>query len=84
MKIHPHVHTPKPNHAHHSPAKMARELLESRPNLADQPFGRIVSKLARGEEVAPLSQQPDTLPPEEAPETTLSETSPAQPVDVSV
>ena len=53
-------------HAHQSPAKAARELLANRPDLADKPFGQIVSKIARGEEIA----EP---PPSEPVETTLPE-----------
>jgi hypothetical protein len=46
-------------HAHQSPAKAARELLANRPDLADKPFGQIVSKIARGEEiVAPPPSEP--------------------------
>jgi hypothetical protein len=50
-------------HAHHSPAKAARELLNSRPDLATRPFGQVVSKLARGEEIAAASPTTDTVPP---------------------
>ena len=30
------------------PAREAREAIESQPNLADQPFGKLVSQYARG------------------------------------
>jgi hypothetical protein len=66
MKINPAVNSTL-SHAHHSPAKAARELLQSRPDLAEQPFGQLVSKLARGEEIAPAPTTPDTAePPEQA------------------
>ena len=93
MKINP-TTTPAIPHAHNSPAKAARELLKSRPDLANQPFGQIVSKLARGEEIAaPESTTTDTPPPAPpqievlAPEVTPTDTpppAPAQIVDVSV
>jgi hypothetical protein len=50
-------------HTHHSPAKAARELLASRADLAGQPFGQIVSKLARGEEIAPATPPTDPVAP---------------------
>jgi hypothetical protein len=33
------------------PAKAARELLSTQSDMADQPFGKLVSMLARGEEI---------------------------------
>ncbi len=72
MNINP-TTTPASPHAHHSPAKAARELLQSRPDLENEPFGQIVSKLARGEEIAPQSTSTDTPSP-----------TPAQIVDVAV
>jgi hypothetical protein len=54
-------------HTHQSPAKMARDLLASRPDLEDKAFGQIVSKLARGEDLPPAPQPSE--PTEAAPET---------------
>jgi len=73
MKVNP-TTTPAASHAHNSPAKAARELLQKRPDLANQPFGQIVSKLARGEEIAAPAIAPTDTPP----------LAPAQIVDVSV
>jgi hypothetical protein len=64
MKVGPAV-TSALSHAHHSPAKAARELLQSRPDLEGQPFGQLVSKLARGKEIAPPPTTADTAPPSE-------------------
>ena len=54
MKINPiasqAVTHPKP-HLHQPPAKAARELLQSRVDLSDQPFGKLVSMIAKGEEI---------------------------------
>jgi hypothetical protein len=38
---------------HTPPAKAARELLETRPDLSNQPFGQLVSALARGQTIPP-------------------------------
>jgi hypothetical protein len=49
---------------HVPPAQAARAALENRPDLADRPFGAIVSLFARHEELpAPADPEPD--PPEE-------------------
>ncbi len=64
-------------HAHHSVAQAARELLQSRPDLANQPFGQIVSKLARGEEIpspAGASSQSATPPADTQTATTPTDT----------
>jgi hypothetical protein len=37
------------------PAQAARELINSQPELADQSFGRLVSRIARGETIPPES-----------------------------
>ena len=45
---------------HTPPAKAARELLDTRPDLASQPFGKLVEAFARGQ----------TIPPQGSSETT--------------
>ena len=35
------------------PAKAARELLDTRPDLASQPFGKLVEAFARGQTIPP-------------------------------
>jgi len=75
-------------HQHRSPAKAARELLESNPELQARPFGQTVSEIARGE-LAPLAATTDTVvPPQEgSPETTSTEAPAENPigtVDVTV
>ena len=35
------------------PAQAARQILESRTDLSDQPFGKLVSQFAKGEEIPP-------------------------------
>ena len=61
MKINPvsasALHRPEP---HEPPAKAARAALATQPDLADQPFGRLVSLFAKGE---PL---PSAVPTEPA------------------
>jgi hypothetical protein len=37
--------------ANASPAKSARALLETRPDLAEQPFGKLVEMFAKGETI---------------------------------
>jgi hypothetical protein len=46
-----------------SPAKVAREMLASREDLAQQPFGRLVSRIARGQEIPAPPPPPETVPP---------------------
>jgi len=46
--------------AHTPPAKAARDLLQTRSELADQPFGKLVELFARGQ----------TIPPQASSETT--------------
>jgi hypothetical protein len=41
--------------SHTSPAKAARDLLNTRPDLAEQPFGKLVAALARGQAIPPES-----------------------------
>ncbi len=53
----------------HSVAHRARALIEQYPELADQPFGRLVSSLARGDFVAPVATPPvegETPPADDA------------------
>ena len=45
------------------PAKVARELLASRDDLAGQPFGRLVSRIARGQEIPEPPTSPEVVPP---------------------
>jgi hypothetical protein len=72
-------------HAHHSPAKAARELLNARTDLATQPFGQVVSKLARGEEIAAATPPTDLVPPpEDSPAMDSTDTPSIQTVDLSV
>jgi hypothetical protein len=40
-------------HHQQPPAQAARDLLESRANLANEPFGELVSLFARGQDVPP-------------------------------
>jgi hypothetical protein len=73
-------------HQHRSPAKAARELLESNPELQARPFGQTVSKIARGELAAATT---DTVVPPQggSPETTSTEAPAENPigtVDVTV
>ena len=75
-------------HQHRSPAKAARELLESNPELQAKPFGQTVSKIARGE-LVPVAAAADTVVPqqESSPETTSTEAPAENPigtVDVTV
>jgi hypothetical protein len=46
--------------SHTSPARAARELLDTRSDLADQPFGRLVSAFARGQTVPPQAPSETT------------------------
>lgn len=62
-------------HAGKSPAQAARALIDERPDLADRPFGRVVSMLARGQTVPaatsapPAEETADVVPaPPQAPE----------------
>jgi len=48
------------------PAKVAREMLANRDDLAGQPFGRLVSRIARGQEI-PEPPQPPAVPTESEP-----------------
>ena len=57
---------------HEPPAKAARAALESRPDLADQPFGRLVSLFARGEPLPSVVPTEPTVP--EAPVAPVDET----------
>lgn len=50
-------------HTGKSPAQAARALIDERPDLADQPFGHVVSMLARGQTVPAAASPP---PAEEA------------------
>ena len=50
MKIAP-TTTIQPPHT--PPAKAARDVLGTRPDLSDQPFGKLVSALARGQTIPP-------------------------------
>ena len=53
MKILP-TQTPTPAvQPHTPPAKAARDLLDTRPDLSNQPFGQLVSALARGQTIPP-------------------------------
>lgn len=45
------------------PAKAARELLATREDLAQQPFGRLVSKIARGQDIPEPPPAPEVVPP---------------------
>jgi hypothetical protein len=46
--------TPSPAAQPHTPpAKAARELLDTRPDLASQPFGKLVEAFARGQTIPP-------------------------------
>jgi hypothetical protein len=49
------------------PAKVAREMLASRADLAQQPFGRLVSKIARGQEIPEPPAPPEVVPPASKP-----------------
>jgi hypothetical protein len=69
-------------HAHHSPAKAARDLLQSRSDLANQPFGQIVSKLARGEDILPPAATSSQSPPAPT-DTPTSTDTPTMPTDAS-
>jgi hypothetical protein len=40
-------------HTNLSPAKSARALLETRPDLAEKPFGKLVAMFAKGETILP-------------------------------
>ena len=51
----PNSHRPE---THEPPAKAARAALKDRPDLADQPFGRLVSLFARGEPLPAAKTQP--------------------------
>ena len=75
-------------HQHRSPAKAARELLESNPELQARPFGQTVSQIARGE-LAPVAAKTDAVVPRQggSPETTSTEApadNPIGTVDVTV
>jgi hypothetical protein len=63
MKINPvsasALHRPTP---HEPPAKAARTALASRPDLADQPFGRLVSLFAKGEPLPSSAPTGPTVP----------------------
>ena len=50
MKIAP-TTTSQPLHT--PPAKAARDVLGTRPDLSEQPFGKLVSALARGQTIPP-------------------------------
>jgi hypothetical protein len=47
------------------PAQAARDLLKTRDDLTDQPFGKLVSQIARGLDVPPAT--PDTISDYHAP-----------------
>jgi hypothetical protein len=76
-------------HQHRSPAKIARQLLESDSSLQAKPFGQIVSQVARGE-LAPFAATTNTaVPPPDGSsnEGTSAEApsgSPTEAVDVTV
>jgi hypothetical protein len=59
---------------HVPPAQAARAALESRPDLADRPFGAIVSLFARHEELPAAADASSTEP------TTPTEPTPTEPV----
>ncbi len=63
MKINPvsasALHRPAP---HEPPAKAARAALATRPDLADQPFGRLVSLFAQGEPLPSAAPSEPTVP----------------------
>ena len=49
------------NQAHKQPpAQAARDLLESRSDLANEPFGQLVSLFARGQDVPPAPTGPNS------------------------
>jgi hypothetical protein len=69
---------PAASHAHQSPAQQARDLLPTRDDLADQPFGKLVSMFAQGESIPSQAENgvsggsqgtnvaSDTAPPDSA------------------
>lgn len=68
------------------PSRAARAALEGRPDLADRPFGSIVSLFARGLDLpAPEAEQPEPpAEPDPAPVPSASEPSPdAPPTDAA-
>ena len=49
------------NQAHKQPpAQAARDLLESRADLANEPFGKLVSLFARGQDIPPAPTDPNS------------------------
>ena len=74
-------------HTHHSPAKAARDLLAARTDLATQPFGQLVSKFARGEQIAPATPATTATvcpPTEDSSSTESTGTPAAQTIDISI
>jgi hypothetical protein len=65
------------------PAQAARALIETRSDLANVPFGSIVSLLAR-HEPAPAVPEVPVVPPAEIPDTTDSVTDPDAPADTTL
>jgi hypothetical protein len=65
------------------PAQAARALIETRSDLANVPFGSIVSLLARHEPVPAAAEAP-VVPPAEIPDTTDSVTDPDAPADTTL
>jgi len=65
------------------PAQAARALIETRSDLANVPFGSIVSLLARHEAV-PAAPEVSEVPPAETPDTTDSVAGPDVPSDTTL
>ena len=65
------------------PAQAARALIETRSDLANVPFGSIVSLLARHEPV-PAAPEVPVVPPAEIPDTTDDVTDPDAPADTTL
>jgi hypothetical protein len=54
MKINPHAaQIAHPTLPKQPPAQAARDLIKTQPDLANQSFGALVSRIARGETISP-------------------------------
>jgi len=57
MKINPHAaQVAQSTSPKQPPAQAARDLIKTQPDLADQSFGALVSRIARGETISPEQQ----------------------------
>jgi len=57
MKISPHApQVAQSTLPKQPPAQAARDLIKTQPDLADQSFGALVSRIARGETISPEQQ----------------------------